>query len=182
MLEEKWRIVFSLLDVDKDGAITKKDADFCKGQFVDMCPDAERKLQVAHDLDRYWTAMVFFGEPVDWAQVVTMDQFVERFTEAFARDKAGTVARVADGVQHLLAAADIDGSGVFTFQKFFQFHQAFNLAHDIVVRTTFNLIGPDADDTCPLARVQEFYIELFVGENQEKFETLKNAYKAIGMI
>ncbi|XP_052791317.1 sarcoplasmic calcium-binding protein-like [Mya arenaria] len=182
MLEEKWRIVFGLIDINKDGVVSIKDADSCKSTFTDMCSDPARKAQMVADLDKYWNNIVFIGESPDWSREVSQEQFINHFREVFTSDKAGTSLTVTDALRHLLAAADIDGSGIFTFDKFFKFHQAFNLAHDIVVRTTFNLIGPAPDDTCTLKQVHDFYVELFVGEDQNKFATLKNAYKAIGML
>lgn len=182
MLEEKWRIVFSLIDINKDGVVSSADVDFCKRTFRDMIDDADKKAAAVDDLDRYWNSLIFLGKAPDWSMEINGDKFVKSFGEAFTADKTGTQTLISKALGHLLAAADIDGTKVFTYEKFFKFHEAFNLAHDIVVRTTFNLIRPDAHDACTLDQVHEFYVELFVGENVERFNALKSAYKAVGML
>lgn len=181
MMEEKWRIVFKLMDINKDGVVSLQDKDFCKNVFSNLCSAGGSTSQLS-DLDIYWDTLAFPGETPDWGQEISEDQFVQRFTRAFTTDKSSAVKRINEAIKHLLTAADLDGSKSFTFDKFFKFHEAFNLAHEIIVRTTFNLIGPGTDDTCTFDQMHAFYVELFIGEDQSKFEALKNAYKAIGML
>ena len=182
MMEEKWRIVFKLMDIDKDGALSSKDRDACLKGFTDIYkPDAESAARLQSDLDAHWNNLLFPGQNPDWSQQITEDQFVANMASLFENNKADVVEKMATGLKHLLLAADNDKTSIFTFDKFFKFHVAFNLAHEVIVRTTFTLIGPNADDTCTFDQVHGFYVELFVGENKEKFQALKSAYSAIGM-
>lgn len=181
MMEEKWRIVFKLMDIDKDGLVTAQDKEFCKTVFSGLCSENGSTSQLS-DLDNYWDNMVFQGETPDWGQEISEELFLRQFTRVFTSDKEAAFKRVNEAVKHLLTAADLDGSRVFTFDKFFKFHEAFNLAHEIIVRTTFNLIGPDPEDTCTFDQMHAFYVELFIGEDKTKYEALKNAYRAIGML
>lgn len=181
MMEEKWRIVFKLMDINKDGRVTSEDKEFCKSVFSGLSSTDGSPTQLS-DLDYYWDNMVFPGESPSWDQDVSEDQFLRCFTHVFTTDKGAAVKRVSESVKHLLMAADLDSSRTFTFDKFFKFHEAFNLAHEVIVRTTFNLIGPAPDDTCTFDQVHAFYVELFIGEDKGKFEALKTAYKALGML
>ena len=181
MMAEKWGIVFKLMDINKDGVVSSQDKDFCKTVFSGLST-SDDNTGLLKDLDFYWDKMTFPGESPDWDQQVSEEQFIQRYSKLFSSDKAATVKMINEAVKCLLTAADIDGSKVFTFGKFFNFHEAFNLAHEIIVRTTFNLIGPGPEDTCTFDQMHGFYVELFIGEDQAKFEALKTAYKALGMM
>jgi Ca2+-binding EF-hand superfamily protein len=180
MMEEKWRIVFKLIDIDKNGLVTVKDRDDCKNNFSNLSP--QDCVQLSAHLDQFWDNLIFHGESPDWSQEINEDEFVSRFKDVYLKDKATVQQRVGDALNNLLHAADLNKNGVFTFEKFFKFHEAFNLGHDVVVRTTFDLVRPSSDDTCTFGMVYDFYVELFIGEDKEKFESLKNAYRAIGML
>ncbi|KAL4241040.1 hypothetical protein ACF0H5_001818 [Mactra antiquata] len=180
MMEEKWRIVFKLVDINKDGVVSSADRDSCKTNFSALC--TSNTDQLCADLDQFWNNVVFPDGSPDWSVHISEDQFAERFWKSFSGDKDTTVSRVSEALKCLLKAADLNKDGIFTFDKFLKFHQAFNLGHEVVVRTTFNLIGPSPDDTCTFDQVHGFYVELFVGEDKDKFESLKNAYRAIGML
>ena len=183
MMEEKWRIFFKLMDIDKDGTLSAKDRDACHKGFTDIYkPEGESATRLQSDLDAHWNNLLFPGQAPDWSQQITEDQFVANMTSLFETNKQSVIEKMSTALKHLLSAADNDKSGIFTFDKFFKFHVAFNLAHEIIVRTTFNLIGPNSDDTCTFDEVHGFYVELFVGENKEKFDALKNAYSALGML
>ena len=183
MMEEKWRVVFKLMDIDKDGALSVRDRDACLAGFNEIYkPEGETAERLKCDLDLHWNNLVFPGQTPDWSQQLTEDQFVANMASLFENDKQNLIEVMSSAFRHLLSAADNDKSGIFTFDKFFKFHVAFNLALEVIVRTTFNLIGPSADDTCSLDQVHGFYVELFVGENKEKFEAIQQAYRGIGML
>lgn len=179
-MEEKWRNVFKLVDIDKDGVVSAKDRDVCKNKFQSFAP--QDSVQICANLDDFWDKLIFQGETPNWDQEITEDQFVAKLKDAFVKDKAGTRNRISDALKSLLTTADLDKSGIFTFEKFFRFHEAFNIGHDVIVRTTFTFIGPDGNDTCTFEQVHGFYHELFIGENKENFEALKTAYRAVGLL
>lgn len=182
MMEQKWRIVFKLMDIDKDGVLSVKDRDACLAGFTEIYkPEGASAVKLKADLDEHWNNLLFPGQTPDWSQQTNEDQFVANMASLFQNDKQNLIEKMSSAFGHLLSAADNDKSGVFTFDKFFKFHVAFNLAHEAIVRTTFNLIGPSADDACTFDQVHGFYVELFVGENKEKFEALQKAYSAMGM-
>ena len=180
VMEEKWRNFFKLLDIDKDGHLSVKDRDFCIGEFSKQpCVNPEA---VKSDLDLFWNNVLFLGAPPDWNKELTEDDFIKMFTEAFTADKTNFSDTVKTALKHLISAADFNQDKIFTFDKFFQFHVCFNLPVEIIVKTTFNFIAPEADGTCSFDDVYNFYVELFIGEDVAKFEDLKNAYKALGLM
>lgn len=180
MMEAKWRIVFKLLDIDKDGVVTARDRDTCKNYFSDLSPPD--CVQMSANLDKFWDNLLFPGESPDWSLEISEDLFLSRFQKVFTNDKSAATQRVSDALNNLLSAADVNKDGIFTFVKFFKFHEGFNLGHEVIVRTTFNLIGPSSDDNCTFEQVHAFYVELFIGEDRDKFETLRSAYRAVGML
>ena len=183
MMEEKWRIFFKLMDIDKDGTLSVKDRDACHKGFSDIYkPEGDSATRLQCDLDAHWNNLLFPVQTPDWSRQITEDEFVATMASLFENDKQGVTKTMSTALRHLLSAADNDKSGVFTFDKFFKFHTAFNLAHEVIVRTTFNLIGPNGNDECSFDEVHGFYVELFVGENRQKFDALKSAYSAIGML
>ncbi|XP_052268280.1 sarcoplasmic calcium-binding protein-like [Dreissena polymorpha] len=117
MLEEKWRIVFSLIDINKDGVVSSADAEFCKRTFGEMFADADKKAVAVADLDRYWDTLIFLGKTPDWSIEINGDKFVENFAEAFTADKTGTQTSISKALNHLLAAADIDGTKLTACRK-----------------------------------------------------------------
>ena len=102
------------------------------------------------------TSKSLHGESPDWSQEISEDLFVSRFKDIYVKDKVAVKQRVSEALNNLLLAADLNKDGVFTFEKFFKFHEAFNLGHDIVVRTTFDLVGPSAEDTCTFGIVHDY--------------------------
>ena len=180
VMEEKWRNFFNLLDIDKDGKLSSKDRDSCKEAFAKL-PSVDADA-TRNDLDLFWSKVMFLDGAPDWTTEITEDDFVKGLTDAFKADKNKLSGTIKSALTHLMNAADLNKDGVFTFDKFFQFHVGFNLPIAIVVKTTFNFIGPKADGTCSFDQVYGFYVELFIGEDVAKFEDFKSAYRAIGLL
>ena len=80
-------------------------------------------------LDVSWNYLVFPGQTPDWSQ---QDQFVANMASLFENDKHIIVEKISAAFRHLLLVADNDKSGIFTFDKFFKFHFAFNLGHAVI--------------------------------------------------
>ena len=181
MMKKKWSSFFKLMDIDKDGILSSKDRDACLKGFSDIYkPEGESAMRLQSDLDAHWNNLLFPGQAPDWSQQITEDQFVANMASLFENNKQSVTERVSTALKHLLSAADHDKNGIFTFDKFLKFHTAFNISHEDVVRITFDLIGPNPDDTCTFDEVHGFYVELFVGENKEKYATVKDAYGDTG--
>lgn len=179
-MEDKWKTLFKVFDLDHDQLITTKDFKILKGNFINVYNtfgSIDGDI-VAKQIDKFLHCSVY--DALHSTKGLSETQFVALYRQAFLKDKAAAAQRMRTCNSYLLSVIDRNKDGFLSFSELYEDFKAWNQGNKKLVQAMFQLMGPNKDNLVPVKNFDNFYTEFPFGKNRQLFAKIKKIYAAAG--
>jgi len=159
--ERKWKKFFTVLDIDKDGVVTKKDHELLGERFAGASPvDEAKKAEIKQQFISIWEKVI---EVDGQTQAITPKYFVALLNKQGRQGLGAIYQGVCDIMFRVI---DTDGDG---FIQVAELQNFFKLFCDDTAQATraFDIIDSNKDGKISHEEFSTAFTDFLVGEDQE---------------
>jgi len=163
-VEAKRRRFFAVLDVDKDGQVTRKDyEEFGKRSAADSRGDRKKKAQIREHFVKVWEKLF---DVEGKRKQVNVDEFLAFLGK---KEEAEELHKIYLDIASLLfEVVDFDADDIIQWQEFQIFYRLFGIANDNdTALKSFEAIDKDADGKINKEELVKAFLDFLVGKNQK---------------
>ena len=179
-MEDKWKTLFKVFDLDHNQLITRKDFKILKKNFIsvyNLIGSIDADI-AAKQIDKFLHCIVY--DALHSTKGLSEAQFVALYKQAFLEDKAAAEQRMSTCNSYLLSVIDRNKDGFLSFSELYEDFKAWNQGDKKLVQAIFQLMGPNKDNLVPAGNFDNFYKEFPFGKNKQLFAEIKKIYTAAG--
>jgi Ca2+-binding EF-hand superfamily protein len=163
-LQEKWAFFFSLVDVTKDGKVTKKDVRKSKKQFIDLYAlTGAQSKKITDAFDQWWKFCIFQNGKVE--QIPREDAFVQGMAMQYNEDKQ----KFRDGMNQcfnmIFYIFDMNNDTSISLNEYTKAFNAFGHNDKEMIQAVFEVDAPPVGGPAPLQDVVSSWVRFMIEEN-----------------
>ena len=179
LLEDKWMTIFKASDLNHDKILDRDDLRIQQNVYIQLYKlNGIEEDRIREQLSSYWDCMALDG----LGDGLTMDEFVARHREAYLKDEAGTVDKIHKCIAEFVnGVIDRDKDRFISVNELYAVLAGFDKGNRKLAQERMAMICPNTQTRCPIEAVIDFYTELHIGDNKEKYNLFQNSYRNVGM-
>lgn len=178
-MEDKWKTIFKASDLSHDKILDRVDLQIQQNVYIQLYKlNGIEEERIKEQLSSHWDCMTLGG----LGDGLTMVEFVARHKESYIKDEEGTVNKIHKCVVEFVSGiVDHDKDRFVSVNELYAVLAGLDKGNRKLAQERMDMICPGIQTRCPVDTVVDFYTELHIGDNKEKYNLFQNSYRKVGM-